>query len=124
MKKTLTLLSAFVLLQAGEAMAKQRQLQIPQSALPAGVSAEIVNRKLAQMPFLNGNTGGANKTTATERVTSEANYDFTLPPSSQRTDSTVAVYSHGRGSAFDWFYLYYDFSNQYSFPNPTNFGTS
>jgi hypothetical protein len=122
MKKTLTILSAVALLQAGGAMAKGNHLAIPQSALPAGVSAELVNKKLAQMNFLNVQSGVANKTTATERVTGVADYDYTQTPALQ--DTMHALFSHGRGSAFDWLGLQYDFSNQYSFPSPTNFGTS
>lgn len=116
MKKPLLLLSAALFVSVAATSA--RTIQINQNQLPAGLSAAHVNQTLQGLNQSAMQNAGQKKTTASERVATISKYDFTLPSGSQVVDSIRLKYANGRGSAFDYSNLDYDFYNHASHPNP------
>lgn len=124
MKKLFILLSAALLVQTGEALAGPKNLKVDPSNLPTGLSAERINRKLQELQRAAFRNSGLNKSTATERVATISNYDFTRPSGSQLVDTIRLKYLAGRGSAFNFSMLDYDFYNHADHPNPFIFASN
>jgi hypothetical protein len=77
---------------------------------PAGFAKKHTVRRALPMHFAGNNTS-SKATGITNPVLAEAVYDYSLSPAAQLTDSMRIFYNSGRGSAFDFDNLYYDYSN-------------
>jgi hypothetical protein len=124
MKKLFVLLSAGLLLHSANTNAQTSQIRIDGSLLLKGISATRINQKLHSFQSATAASYSLNKTTSSERVATMSEYDFNQAPGSQRTDTVRLKYSSGRGSAFDFSNLYYNFYNSTEHPNPFIFNSN